>query len=73
MWLDLLLYTLPSLGIPRYFFWGHLYSEPFEAAVTLGVPGPVFQGFVMVTSAFLILAIGRQFLRVIREMVLRHS
>ncbi len=59
-WLDLLLYTLPSLGIPRYFLWGHRYSEPYEAAVALGVPGPVFQGFVIVTSVILAVAIARQ-------------
>lgn len=72
-WLDLFLYTLPSLGIPRYLFWGHRYSEPYEAAVALGIPGPVFQGFVMVTSVFLALAIGRQILRPIRGMPFRYS
>lgn len=72
-WLDLFLYTLPSLGIPRYFFWGHRYSEPYEAAVALGVPGPVFQGFVIVANVILAWATGRQILRAIRETGIRHS
>jgi len=72
-WLDLLLYTLPSLGIPRFFFWGHRYSEPYQAAVAYGVPGPLFQVFVIVTSAFLAVATGRQIHRAIMQPVFRHS
>ena len=62
-WLDLFLYTLPSLGIPRYFFWGHFYSEPYKAAVALGVPGPVFQTLVVILSAVLAAALVRQICR----------
>ena len=62
-WLDLLLYTLPSLGIPRYLFWGHRYSEPYEAAVALGVPGHVFQSLVLMTSAVLGVTLGRNLVR----------
>ncbi len=71
-WLDLLLYTLPSLGIPRYFFWGHYHSEPYKAAVALGVPGPVFQGLVVLTSFILAAALaGRIWTRERGEFVRR--
>ncbi len=54
-WIDLLTYTLPSWGLPRSVFWGQAeYSEPYEAAVELGVPGPLFQGFVVMSSAMLL-------------------
>jgi len=72
-WVDLFLYTIPSFGLRRYILWGPSYSEPYEAAVALGVPGPVFQVFVIVTSAFLTLAIARQIVPAIREMVFCHS
>jgi hypothetical protein len=52
-WIDLLTYTLPSFGLRRSIFWGGTYSEPYEAAVSLGVPGPLFQSFVVVSSAVL--------------------
>lgn len=43
-WLDLMTYLLPSWGLPRSIFWGQrTFSEPFEAAVSLGVSGPLFQ------------------------------
>lgn len=43
-WLDLLTYTLPSWGLPRSIFWGQSwYSEPYDAAVALGMPGRLFQ------------------------------
>ncbi len=72
-WVDLFLYTVPSFGLRRYILWGPSYSEPYEAAVALGVPGPVFQVFVFVTSAFLTLAIARQILPAVKEMAFRHS
>ncbi|MDO8629407.1 MAG: S41 family peptidase [Phycisphaerales bacterium] len=41
--LDMLTFTLPSLGFRRYIWFGTTYSEPYEAAVALGIPGPLFQ------------------------------
>lgn len=49
-WIDLLTYTLPSWGLRRSILWGRVYSEPYEAAVALGVPGPVFQALVVTSS-----------------------
>lgn len=40
---DLLTAMLPSFGIRRYIWTGMSYSEPYQAAVGLGVPGPLFQ------------------------------
>lgn len=63
-WIDLLTYTLPSWGLRRSIFWGRIYSEPYEAATALGIPGPVFQAFVVCTSMILATALA---LRVIRS------
>ncbi len=52
-WLDMFLYTIPSFGVPRYVFWGPTYSEPYDAAVDLGVPGPLFQILVITSSTIL--------------------
>lgn len=52
-WIDLLTYTLPSWGIRRSILWGGFYSEPYEAAVSLGIPGPAFQAFVLASCALL--------------------
>jgi hypothetical protein len=56
-WMDLLTYTLPTWGLRRSILWGGRYSEPYEAAVNLGVPGPVFQAFVVGTSFVLAAAL----------------
>lgn len=45
--LDLLTFTLPSFGLRRYIWSGTRYSEPYQAALALGIPGPVFQVFVL--------------------------
>ncbi len=45
--LDLLTFTLPSFGLRRYIWSGTRYSEPYTAAVALGIPGPLFQVFVL--------------------------
>ena len=42
---DLLSFTLPSLGLRRGIVFGTTYSEPFEAATALGIPGWLFQVF----------------------------
>jgi hypothetical protein len=47
-WVDLLTYTLPVWGLRRSIFWGGRISEPYEAAVMLGVPGGLWQVFVVV-------------------------
>lgn len=53
-WMDMFTYTLPSWGIPRSIFWGQRkFSEPYEGAVGLGMPGWLFQGLVIVTSVLL--------------------
>lgn len=53
-WIDLLTYTLPSWGLPRSAVWGQdYYSEPYEAAVALGVPGWLFQVFAVASSVLL--------------------
>jgi len=56
-WIDLFTYTLPTWGIRRSILWGPVYSEPYEAAVQLGMPGPLFQAFVVATSALLAAAL----------------
>lgn len=42
-WIDLLTYTLPSLGLRRYLLFGRRHAEPFDAAVAMGIPGWLFQ------------------------------
>jgi hypothetical protein len=56
-WIDLLTYTLPTWGLRRSILWGGRYSEPYEAAVNLGIPGPAFQAFVIGTSVMLAAAL----------------
>ena len=56
-WLDVLTYTLPSWGLRRLIFWWSRYAEPYEAAVALGIPGPLFQAFAVGTSACLLAAL----------------
>jgi hypothetical protein len=57
-WIDLLTYTLPSWGVRRSVFWGQwMYSEPYEAAKSLGIPGPAFQAFVLIACALLLWAL----------------
>jgi len=52
--LDTLLHTLPTLGLPMYLFFGRRdpssVSEGYLAAQTLGCAGPVFQGIVVAYS-----------------------
>jgi hypothetical protein len=52
--LDIVTFTLPSLGLHRYVWYGTTYSEPYEAAVALGIPGALFQ-MLAIGSGFLIL------------------
>ena len=57
-WIDLFTYTLPSWGIPRFVFWGRTWgSEPYEAAVGLGIPGRAFHAFVLISSILLLSAL----------------
>jgi hypothetical protein len=50
---DLFTYTLPTWGLRRSIFWGGTYSEPYEAAVALGVPGWVCRLFVIASAGLL--------------------
>ncbi len=63
-WIDLLSYTLPSWGLRRSILWGGVYSEPYEAANALGIPGPLFQAFAVGTSTLLLAAL---ILRLVRD------
>lgn len=57
-WIDLFTYTLPSWGLPRSILWGQrTFSEPFEAAKSIGIPGPAFQAFVLLACALMLLAL----------------
>jgi hypothetical protein len=57
-WIDILTYTLPSWGVRRSIFWGQwMYSEPYEAAKSLGIPGPAFQAFVIIACTILLFAL----------------
>ncbi|HKQ47330.1 MAG TPA: hypothetical protein VJZ71_04585 [Phycisphaerae bacterium] len=70
-WIDLLTYTLPSWGLPRSILWGQqTYSEPYEAAKSLGIPGPAFQAFVMIACTILLFAL---IARVRRDAIVQHS
>jgi hypothetical protein len=54
---DLLTFTLPSFGLRRYVWSGTRYSEPYTAAVALGIPGPLFQAFVLAGFATVVLLV----------------
>ncbi len=57
-WIDLLTYMLPSWGIRRSIFWGqNKISEPYDAAVALGIPGPAFQAFAIISCVLLAAAL----------------
>ena len=43
--IDLMTFTFPSLGLRRGIVTGTSYSEPYEAATALGIPGWLFQAF----------------------------
>lgn len=62
-WIDILTYTLPTWGFRRSILWGRRYSEPYDAAVALGIPGPVFQTFVVATSALMAAGLVREIVR----------
>lgn len=47
--MDLMTFTLPSFGTRRYIWSGTRYAEPYLGAVGLGIPGPVFQAFVVLS------------------------
>jgi hypothetical protein len=52
-WIDMFTYTLPTWGLRRSILWGGTYSEPYEAAVKLGMPGAFFQALVIISSILL--------------------
>jgi hypothetical protein len=54
---DLLTAMLPSFGIRRYIWAGMRYSEPYEAAIGLGAPGPLFQAAALAGVAAVLLLV----------------
>ena len=52
-WIDMLTYLAPTWGLRRSILWGGRYSEPYDAAVRLGIPGGFFQVFVVVSCALM--------------------
>jgi len=58
-WIDLLANTLASFGIGRWVPWPQ-YSEPYEAAMALGMRGSVFQVLVVISSAALAVVFARR-------------
>jgi hypothetical protein len=62
-WIDLFTYTLPSFGLPRYIILGRRVSEPYAAAVAMGIPGWIFQLFVVATCVMLAVLSVRLLLR----------
>lgn len=54
---DLLTFTLPSFGVRRYIWSGTRYSEPYTAATALGIPGPLFQAFVLAGFSAVVLLV----------------
>ncbi len=61
-WIDLATYLLPVAGFRRSLFWGGYYSEPYEAAVALGIPGAVFLTLALGSSALLAVALTWRFM-----------
>lgn len=56
-WIDLLTYLLPSWGIRRSILWGqNKISEPYDAAIALGIPGPAFQTFAVISCVAILTA-----------------
>lgn len=57
-WIDLLTYTWTTWGLQRSILWGGTYSEPYVAATSLGIPGWLYQVFVLLSCALLGIALG---------------
>jgi hypothetical protein len=63
-WIDLFTYTLPSWGIRRSVLWGPRdVSEPYDAAVALGINGNAFRAFVIITCCAMLLSLILHWLR----------
>ena len=56
-WIDLLAYTWTTWGLRHSILWGGTYSEPYEAAINLGIKGWVFQAFVLISCTALAIAL----------------
>ena len=69
-WFDLLTYTLPSWGLKRYVLFGNRFQEPYDAAVSLGIPGPVFQAAVVGVCVLIVVAL---IVRLRRDSVVKKS
>jgi hypothetical protein len=64
---DLFTFTLPSFGVRRYIWSGTRYSEPYKAAVALGIPGALFQTLVLVGTFAVLLSTGMSIWRRIKS------
>ena len=53
-WVDLFHKAMTSFGIRRFIFWGPAGNIHYDAAVSLGIPGPLFQAFAVGTSVCLL-------------------
>jgi hypothetical protein len=65
--MDLFTFTLPSFGVRRYIWSGTRYSEPYKAAVALGIPGALFQILVLVGTFAVLLTTGLSIWRRIKN------
>lgn len=52
-WIDMFTYTLPTWGLRRSILWGGSTSEPYDAAVALGLPGFIFQALVIISTVLM--------------------
>lgn len=57
-WIDIFTYLMPSWGFKRSILWGGVRSEPYEAAVALGVPGWAVQVGIVGSCVLLAVALG---------------
>ena len=49
--------SLPTWGLKRSILWGPVYSEPYQAAVGLGINGNAFRAFVLLTCGVMLLSL----------------
>lgn len=62
-WIDLVTYLQPALGLRRWLFWGATHSEPYEAAIALGIPGALFLTLALGSSALLAAALAARLIK----------
>ena len=59
-----------SWGLKRYVLIGNRYQEPYDAAVNLGIPGPIFQALVVASCLLIVVAL---FVRLRRDSLVKES